>query len=91
MKKILLLMFFVALVLSGCNEAQKKWKIGVSQCSEDSWRFKQNNELRLSQYADPRIQLEITSADDSDEQQIKQINHFIDEEVDLLIISPNSA
>ena len=63
----------------------------MSQCSEDSWRFKQNNELRLSQYADTRILLEITSADDSDEQQIKQINHFIDEKVDLLIVSPNSA
>lgn len=90
MNKSLLLLVW-ALIAIGCADAPKKFRIGVSQCSEDSWRFKQNNELRLSQYADTRIQLEITSADDNDEKQIKQINHFIDEKVDLLIVSPNSA
>lgn len=85
------LLAIIAVVCLSCGEQPMKYHIGVSQCSEDSWRFKQNNELRLSQYADTRIQLEITSADDSDEQQIKQISHFIDEKVDLLIVSPNSA
>lgn len=88
---LLILLAVIATTCFSCGEKPKKYRIGVSQCSEDSWRFKQNNELRLSQYADPRILLEITSADDSDEQQIKQINHFIDEKVDLLIVSPNSA
>ena len=81
------LLAIIAVLCLSCGEQPMKYRIGVSQCSEDSWRFKQNNELRLSQYADTRIQLEITSADDSDEQQIKQI----DEKVDLLIVSPNSA
>ncbi|MGM9719135.1 MAG: substrate-binding domain-containing protein [Prevotella sp.] len=85
------LLAIIAVLCLSCGERPIKYRIGVSQCSEDSWRFKQNNELRLSQYADTRIQLEITSADDSDEQQIKQISHFIDEKVDLLIVSPNSA
>ena len=85
------LLAIIAVLCLSCGEQPMKYRIGVSQCSEDSWRFKQNNELRLSQYADTRIQLEITSADDSDEQQIKQISHFIDEKVDLLIVSPNSA
>lgn len=88
---LLILLAVIATTCFSCGEKPKKYRIGVSQCSEDSWRFKQNNELRLSQYADTRIQLEITSADDSDEQQIKQISHFIDEKVDLLIVSPNSA
>lgn len=88
---LLILLAVIATTCFSCGEKPKKYRIGVSQCSEDSWRFKQNNELRLSQYADPRILLEIISADDSDEQQIKQINHFIDEKVDLLIVSPNSA
>ena len=85
------LLAIIAVLCLSCGEQPMKYRIGVSQCSEDSWRFKQNNELRLSQYADTRIQLDITSADDSDEQQIKQISHFIDEKVDLLIVSPNSA
>ena len=88
---LLILLAVIATTCFSCGEKPKKYRIGVSQCSEDSWRFKQNNELRLSQYADTRILLEITSADDSDELQIKQINHFIDENVDLLIVSPNSA
>ena len=85
------LLAIIAVLCLSCGEQPMKYRIGVSQCSEDSWRFKQNNELRLSQYADTRIQLEITSADGSDEQQIRRISHFIDEKVDLLIVSPNSA
>ena len=88
MKKSLLLLVW-ALIAIGCADAPKKFRIGVSQCSEDSWRFKQNNELRLSQYADTRIQLEITSADDNDEYEIPEddedeiIEDDADVEVDL--------
>lgn len=44
MKKELLLLI-VAIMFIGCAEEQKKWRIGVSQCSEDIWRHKQNGEL----------------------------------------------
>ena len=34
MRKVFLL-FIVVILFAGCAEDQKKWRIGVSQCSED--------------------------------------------------------
>lgn len=86
MKNIFLL--FLAFVLVSCSE-HKTWRIGVSQCSEDIWREKQNQELKMCTYLYDNANLEFASADDNDKVQIEQINHFIDEGVDLLIVSPN--
>lgn len=86
MKNIFLL--FLAFVLVSCSE-HKTWRIGVSQCSEDIWRDKQNQELKMCTYLYDNTHLEFASADDNDKVQIEQINHFIDEGVDLLIVSPN--
>lgn len=86
----IVVLFFVLLMFS-CSEDRKVWRIGVSQCSEDIWRHKQNGELVIGGYVDNAFELEFLSADDDDELQIEQINHFIDKKVDLLIVSPNSA
>ena len=91
MKNVLLLLFVATMVLTGCNEAQKKWKIGVSQCSEDIWRDKLNRELVIGGYVSDDVELDFLSADDNDQKQIEQIRHFIREKVDLLIVAPNSA
>lgn len=80
-----------AILCVACSEGSRKWRIGVSQCSEDIWRHKQNSELVTGGYVDNAVELEFLSADDSDERQIEQVNHFIDEKVDLLIVAPNSA
>lgn len=87
----LCLTLIMAALCASCTEGNKKWRIGVSQCSEDIWRHKQNAELVTGGYVDNAVELEFLSADDSDERQIEQINHFIDERVDLLIVAPNSA
>lgn len=81
----------LVLLMVSCSESRKPWRIGVSQCSEDIWRHKQNGELIIGGYVDNAVELEFLSADDSDERQIEQINHFIEEKVDLLIVAPNSA
>ena len=75
--------------LSACSHREKKYVIGVSQCSEDIWREKLNDELRIASFSYDNIDVRFASADDNDQRQIEQINHFIDENVDLLIASPN--
>lgn len=85
------LLLLAALLCVSCQSNEKKWRIGISQCSEDIWRYKQNYELQLSQYADPRIDISILSADDNDERQIEQIRQFLHEGIDLLIVAPNKA
>lgn len=79
------------LLLVSCASKEKKWHIGVSQCSEDAWRGKLNKELIIGGYANSDMQLDIVSADDDDQKQISQIERFIADGVDLLIVSPNSA
>ena len=45
----------------------------------------------MASYIYENVALEFASADDNDKTQIAQINHFIDEGVDLLIVSPNQV
>ena len=82
------LIFFLSLILS-CSNGKKTYVIGVSQCSEDSWRKKLNGELRDATYLHDNVTLRVVSANDDDKLQTRQINTFTDEGVDLLIVSPN--
>ena len=86
-----ILLIITTLLLTGCTDAPKKWRIGVSQCSEDIWRDKLNHELTIGGYVSDNVELKFRSAEDNDQRQIEQIRLFIREKVDLLIVAPNSA
>ena len=80
----------LTLVFSACSDNNvKKYVIGVSQCSEDIWRDKLNNELVMSTYQHDNVTLKFASANDNDRLQKQQIEQFIKEGVNLLIVSPN--
>lgn len=91
MKRKLHLIIYVAIIvlLTGCAQQPKKFVIGVSQCSEDIWRDKLNNELKMGEYLNDSLIVKLASSNDNNVLQNKQVNQFIDEGVDLLIISPN--
>ena len=91
MKRYLhLIIYMVFLVLLGsCSKQPKKFVIGVSQCSEDIWRDKLNDELKTSEYLNDSIIVKLASSNDDNVLQNKQVNQFVNEGVDLLIISPN--
>ena len=77
-------------VFSACSDNNtKKYVIGVSQCSEDIWRDKLNTELVMSTYQHDNVTLKFASANDNDKLQQEQIEQFIKEKVNLLIVSPN--
>lgn len=81
---------FLTLLFSACSDNNvKKYVIGVSQCSEDIWRDKLNNELVMSTYQHDNVTLKFASANDNDRLQKQQIEQFIKEGVNLLIVSPN--
>lgn len=83
---MLLIMF--ALMMTACSE-RKEYVIGVSQCSEDIWRDKLNDELRMGTYLFDNVELRIASANDDDRRQIEQIDSLVDSGIDLLFVSPN--
>ena len=91
MKRKLHLIIYVAIIvlLTGCAQQPRKFVIGVSQCSEDTWRDKLNDELKMGEYLNDSLIVKLASSNDDNVLQNKQVNQFIDEGVDLLIVSPN--
>ena len=84
------LLVLLALLLSACS-TKKSYFIGVSQCSEDSWRTKMNSEIRRESYLYDNVHVEFASAKDDNRVQIAQIERFIEQGADLIIVSPNEA
>lgn len=80
------------LMLAGCGRSSKpKYRVGVSQCCEDIWRSKMNRELSDELVFHPDMTLIFRQAADDSHLQCMQIDSFIHERVDLLIVSPNEA
>lgn len=80
----------VLTIASGCTES-KVYKIGVSQCSQDDWRTKMNEEINREIISHDDAIVEIRSADDSSARQIEDIRYFADNGFDIIIVSPNEA
>lgn len=85
------IIFFLVLaaVLASCSSSKVKYRIGVSQCSDDIWREKQNAELRMGAYFHDNVELRFAAAYDRDERQIQQIDSLLATGIDLLIVAPN--
>ena len=77
-------------VFQSCKE-ETKYRIGVSQCSNDDWRTKMNEEIQREIMFHPEATVEIRSADDSNEKQIADIRYFADNGFDIIIAAPNEA
>lgn len=85
-----ILFLAVVMALSGCNE-KRVYRIGVSQCSQDDWRTKMNDEINREIMLHEDAVVEIRSADDDNTRQIKDIEYFVDNDFDIIIVSPNEA
>ncbi len=91
----LVLLFIVALALMmSCSDPQSsvRFRIGFSQCTGgDAWRRQMLVAMQGELAFHPDIALEFKDAENSNAQQIKDVQYFIDKKVDLLIVSPNEA
>ena len=88
---LLLLTTFTFLFSSCSTKEKKRFVIGVSQCSEDVWREKLNEELRIAALYYNNVKLDIKSANDDVKMQTQQIDAFVNENVDLLIVAPGQV
>lgn len=82
--------FMMLLPLTSCRE-EKHYRIGNSQCSQDDWRSKMNDEIHREIMLHPEAEVEIRSADDSNEKQIADIRYFKENDFDIIIAAPNEA
>lgn len=86
-----IVILFCLIGMTACRQDVPRFRIGVAQCSDDSWRHKMNDEiLREAMFYDG-VSVEIRSAGDDNRQQAEDVRYFIDKGVDLLIISANEA
>jgi len=92
MVRILLYSLFLAIttILLGCTDT-RVYKIGVSQCSQDDWRTKMNEEIYREIMFHEDASVEILSALDNNEKQIEDIKYFVENGFDIIIVSPNEA
>lgn len=93
MKKLSIYLFiitFLTTALAACSDS-RIYKIGVSQCSQDDWRSKMNDEINREIMLHEDAEVEIRSADDSNPKQISDIRYFADNGFDIIIVSPNEA
>lgn len=88
---LLIASVLVAFFVSSCGKETPKYIIGVSQCSEDSWRAKLQDELIMATYFNEGVELRFTSAHDDSQLQEKQIDSLLNSGIDLLIVSPNQV
>lgn len=80
-----------SMLLSGCGNNEKKFKIGVSQCSDDEWRSQMNDEMRREIMFHDDAEIEIRTANDNNAEQIADLKYFTDNDFDLIIVSPREA
>lgn len=86
------LLTLLCFLLPSCKkEKEPIYKIGVSQCSSDGWRDKMNHEMMRELLFHDDAVIEFKSAWDSNEQQIKDIEYFLDNNFDIIIVAPNEA
>ena len=93
MRKIILLAFIAVLTFVSCSTGKqnKSFRIGVSQCSDDAWRRTMNEDILREASFYSGLSVNIKTAFDSNQKQIRDIESFIADRVDLIIVSPNEA
>lgn len=91
MKKLYLLYTIILLTITSCNYDSPRFRIGISQCSDDEWRHKMNSEILREAFMYEDIEVEILTARDDSKKQVEDIRYFIDKGVDIIVVAPNEG
>ncbi len=84
----------LGLLIFGCGKKENtiKYTIGFSQCnSAEPWRESMNKEILKEAAKYPELKIMISDGQQDNSKQVADVENFIVQEVDLLIISPNEA
>lgn len=88
--KYTLLLFVASLSLVSCKEkSDDQIKIGFSQAmTTDDWRKQMNSSIKIEASLRPEVNLTIQDANNNVDKQIEDIERFISNKVDVIIVSP---
>lgn len=79
------------LLLAGSCQEKNKYRIGISQCSSDDWRYKMNEEVLREALLHKDVEVEIRSANGDSQQQIADLEYFANNKFDVIVVAPNEA
>jgi len=69
-----------------------KWTIGMSQCNlGEPWRVRMNNDLEAAAAKYPQLKVEYKDAQNDAQRQRSQVEEFLTQKVDVLIVSPKET
>lgn len=95
MPRSLIYVFLLSMLLFiSCqqHQPQEKYTIAFSQCiGTDAWRQTMLQEMKRELSFHPEIAFLYADAKGNSKQQIQQIETFLKQDIDLLIVSPNEA
>lgn len=92
MKNAILYLLLPLTICCACHrQTRTQFVVGVSQCSDDAWRQRMNKELETELIFHPELSLRFRQAEANSALQCAQIDSFIAERIDLLIVCPNEA
>jgi ribose transport system substrate-binding protein len=73
-------------------ETKKEFLIGMSQCNlGEPWRVAMNDQIAAAAAQYPEFKVVFSDAAQDNSKQVADVENFIQQKVDLLIISPNEA
>lgn len=91
-------LFFVvlpllSLLLSSCSQNQEqKFRIGFAQCTgTENWKRATREGMQRELSLHPGTELIYRSANDNSELQVRQIKELLNDNIDILLVSPNEA
>ncbi|MEO8254573.1 MAG: substrate-binding domain-containing protein, partial [Flavobacterium sp.] len=84
------MLIIVSLSLVSCKQKQgDKIKVGFSQAmTTDDWRKQMNSSIKIEASLRPEVDLKISDANNNINKQIEDIERFISNKVDVIIVSP---
>jgi len=88
--KYILLVFWASISLISCKQKTgDKINVGFSQAmTTDDWRKQMNSSIKIEASLRPEVNLTISDATNSVQKQIDDIEKFISNKVDVIIVSP---
>lgn len=88
--KYILMLILASLSLISCKQKQgDKIRVGFSQAmTTDDWRKQMNSSIKIEASLRPEVDLTIKDANNNVDKQIEDIERFISNRVDVIIVSP---
>jgi ribose transport system substrate-binding protein len=72
--------------------AQAKWRVGFSQVTTvEPWRVQFNKDIKAEAAKHPEVELLISDGEDRTEKQVADVESFVRQEVDALLVSPKES